>query len=244
MAAVDIGAQLKGLMELQVVDKQLYDLRRQRQAKPVQIASLNAARQAEQQQVTLLEQSLKALQVRRGGMEGDLSAKEAAVKKLQGQLYQVKTNKEYTVLQHEIAGAKADNSVLEEEILKLMERIDQQKAAIADAKTALEGKAAQVRAAVAAVEQEIAALDEAIAGRQSQRQTLAPHVDRTILAQYERVMAKKEGVGLVPIRGEVCGGCHMNIPPQQINEVRLQERLIACESCARLLYAPHDAAAA
>lgn len=244
MAAIDVGEQLRTLVELQVVDKQLYELRRQRQAKPAQIEQLKAAHQAETQQGKALEEQVKALQVKRGGMEGDLAAKEANVKKLQMQLYQVKTNREYSALQREIEGIKADNSVLEEEILKVMEQVDQKKAELAAMMEALKAKEGQMRQAVSVAEREIADVDAAIAKLQADRQVIAPRVDPQVLGQYERVMERKEGLGLVPVQvqREACGGCHMNIPPQTINEIRLKEQLIRCESCTRLLYYPEDPA--
>lgn len=242
MPTVDIGEQLKALIELQAVDQQLYDLRRQRQAKPVQIEQLKAAQLAERQRVKAAEEQAKTLQVTRAHMEGDLAAKEGAVKKLQMQLYQVKTNKEYTALQHEIAGLKADNSVLEEEILKVMEQVDQRKAATAAAGEALKAQEARTATVIATVEREMADLDAAIAKLQEARRAIAPRVDPKVLARYERIVEKKDGLGLVPlhVEREACGGCHMNVPPQTINEIRLKERLIACESCARLLYYPED----
>jgi len=245
MTAIEIGEQLKVLIELQTVDRQLYDLRRQREQKPVQIERLTAAHATEARQVTALEEQLKALQVKRGSMEGDLAAKEASVKKLQMQLYQIRTNKEYTALQHEIEGAKADNSVLEEEILKVMEQVDQQKVVLVTAKETLKGKGAELREATVVVEREIVELDAAIAHLQDQRGAVAPRVDPQLLGRYERILEKKNGVGLVPVHVQrhACGGCHMNLPPQTINEIRLKERLIACESCARLLYYPEDDAA-
>jgi len=246
MTAVEIGEQQKALIELQMVDHQLYQLKRQRATRPIQIEQLKAAFHAETKQVTALEDQAKVLQVRRNGMEGDLAAKEASVKKLQGQLYAVKTNREYTILQHEIAGAKADNSVLEEAILKVMDQVDQQKAVVASAKEALKGREAQHREAVVVIEREMATLDAAIVQLTEQRKVITPRVDPKLLAQYERILEKKDGLGLVPVRvqQEACGGCHMNIPPQTINEIRLKERWITCGSCARLLYYPEDPVAA
>lgn len=243
MAPVDIHEQLKALIELQTVDKQLYDLMRQRQAKPAQIERLNADHQHETQRVKECEAQLKALQLKRSSMEGDLAAKEGQVKKLQMQLYQVKTNKDYSVLQREIESVKADNSVLEEEILKVMEQVDQQKAAMATVAETLKGQETQMRTAVAEVEREMADLDAAITRLQTTRQAFTPRVDAKVLARYERILDKKEGLGLVPVKvqQEACSGCHMNLPPQTINEIRLKERLIVCESCARLLYYPEDA---
>ncbi len=242
MAAVDIHEQLKTLIELQAIDKQLYDVRRAREAKPVRIAQLRAAHEAQTQQVKAAEAELKTLQLKRAGMEGDLAAKEGGVKKLQMQLYQVKTNRDYTTLQHEIAGVKADNSVLEEEILTVMEKLDQQQSVVAAARETLKAEAAKLQQAIAVIEREMGELDASIATFQTQRQVMTPRVDPKTLSRYERILDKKEGLGLVPVnvRQEACAGCHMNIPPQTINEIRLKERLIACESCARLLYYPED----
>ena len=68
MAPVDIHEQLKALIELQTVDKQLYDLMRQRRAKPAQIERLNADHQHETQRVKECEAQLKALQLKRSSM--------------------------------------------------------------------------------------------------------------------------------------------------------------------------------
>ena len=66
-----------------------------------------------------------------------METREKEIKKYQTQLYQIKTNKEYMSLQKEIEGLKADNSVLEDDILESMERIDKLKAEIAEEKERL-----------------------------------------------------------------------------------------------------------
>ena len=109
-----------------------------------------------------------------------------------------------------------------------MEQVDQQKAAIAAVSETLKGQETHMRSAVAAVEREIAELDAALTDLWTRRQMILPRVEAKILARYERILEKKEGLGLVPVevRQEACGGCHLNVPPQTINEIRLKERLI------------------
>ena len=46
----------------------------------------------------------------------------------------------------------------------------------------------------------------------------------------------KEGLAMVPVRQNACGGCHLNLPPQVINEIQMKTELVFCESCARILY--------
>jgi len=45
-------------------------------------------------------------------------------------------------------------------------------------------------------------------------------------------------LALVPVEGTSCGGCHRVFPPQVINEVQIQDKVVRCEFCARLLYWP------
>jgi len=55
-------------------------------------------------------------------------------------------------------------------------------------------------------------------------------------ATYERVLASREGLALVPLVNDSCGGCHMVQPPQVVNEVSLKATLVTCENCNRILY--------
>jgi predicted nucleic acid-binding Zn-ribbon protein len=61
-------------------------------------------------------------------------------------------------------------------------------------------------------------------------------VDREYLSKYERILHSKDGLAMVNVEHDSCGGCNINLPPQVINEIRMKEELIFCQSCARILY--------
>ena len=236
MAAVSILDQLKILVELQGLDAQIYQLRRDLDSKPAQAARLKGEQQQAAQQVQGLEARYKGLEVKRNQMEMELGEKESQVRKYQGQLSQVKTNKEYSAMQKEIDGLKADKSVQEEEILKLMEQVEQVKSQLASERENLKTKEAALNTTLAQIDQESQKIQASLDQLQSVRATLVPNVDSQILKRYERILANKEGLALVPVSGEACKGCHMVLPPQVINEIQMATRLITCESCARILY--------
>ena len=236
MTTVSIADQLKVLMELQVIDSQIYQLQRELTSSPMEETRLKAEHQQVVDGLKRMENQYKALEVKRNQMEVDLEEKENQIKKLQGQLFQLKTNKEYSAMQKEIEGLKADKSVLEEEILKFMEETDQIKGRLATEREMIQSKESHLKAALAKLDEEKQKVQASIQQLQETRRTLAPKVDSQILARYERILAAKEGLALVPVRGEACGGCHMVLPPQMINEIHLATRLIPCESCARILY--------
>lgn len=236
MTTVSIADQLKILVELQKLDGQIYGFRRELNAQPAEIARLKEDHLRKTQGVQTIVSRYQSLEVKRNQLETDLGQKEQQTKKLQIQMYQVKTNKEYSAFQLEIAGLKADQSVLEEEILKLMEEIDRAKSQMASEREGLKTEEAALNNRVAVIGQESEKIKAEMERMRAQRGQLAPKVDPRILRQYERVLERREGSALVPVRGNACSGCNMILPPQVINEVQISARLIPCESCARILY--------
>ena len=236
MSTFAIADQLRALIELQKLDGEIHHLRRELRAKPEETARLKQEHQTRSKILQEAESRSKASEVKRNQMETELGQKEEQIKKLQGQLFQVKTNKEYSALQKEIEGFKADRSVLEEEILKRMEEVDQTKSRVAAEKQLLKAEEEKLNVRLKEIEGESRQIEARIQELQQQRGAVTPRVDPPVLAQYERILERRDGMALVPVRGNACGGCFMGLPPQLINEVQLSTRLVPCESCARILY--------
>ena len=240
MTTVSIADQLKVLLELQELDSKIYRLKQELSEKPAATALLKANQEQASHAVQTAETDYKVFEVKRNQMEMDLSKKESEIQKLQGQLFQVKTNKEYSALQKEIEGFKADKSVLEEEVLKLLEDVDQAKERLAGLRETLKTKQTALAEESARLEEEAKKIRISIEQFQAGRSQLIPKVDPQILARYERILENKNGRAMVPVKSNACGGCFMLLPPQLINEVHLASRLVTCESCARILYIEPD----
>ena len=228
--------QLDLLKQLQRIDGELFQLRRHQQEKPRELEQATARLAAQDAKGKAAEERLKTLQLAQKEKEMELQTREANVKKLQGQLFQVKTNKEYTVLQREIDSFKADNSLLEEEILKTLDAVDQATKERAREQAVLVEEQRRLQAERQRIEQELAAISEQIAHLERDRHTLVPDVPPHTLEAYERVLDMREGLALVPLVNESCGGCHRRLPPQVVNEVYLKAKLVSCENCNRILY--------
>ena len=228
--------QLELLKQLQTIDGEIFRLRRQEQEKPRELEQLETQVAAQEAKVKAAEARLKSLQLGQKEKDVELQTREGQVKRLQGQLFQVKTNKEYTAMQHEIDSLKADNSLLEEEILKLLDAIDQAATVRQQEQQRLTQAQAHLHAERERIERELSELREKIAELERSRQSLTPDVPPTALAAYERVLALRDGLALVPLVNDACGGCHRRLPPQVINEVYLKAKLVSCEHCNRILY--------
>ena len=228
--------QLDLLKQLQTVDAELFRLRRQRAEKPLELQRIEQEVSTQAARLKAVEDKHKALQLAQKEKEGELQTREANARKLQGQLLQVKTNKEYSAMQREIDSLKADNSLLEEAILKTFDAIDQamkerqaEQQRFAQEQERLKGERQRIEKDIAVIAEQIAQLERTRGG-------LTPNVPPETLHVYDRVLKIREGIALVPFVKDACGGCHRRLPPQVLNEVLLKAKLVTCESCNRILY--------
>ena len=232
--------QVRHLVSLQQIDTQIYQIRKELQEKPALLQKLKEDFESQKEHLKELEDGHKGVLLKRKGQEVELQAKEDAVAKANAQLSQIKTNKEYTAKITEIENMKADKSLIEEKILLFYDEADQAKAAIDKEKEVVADKEKEYNATKQDVENEIKALNEKLKDLQAQRAQITPPIDKIILERYEKILANKEGMAIVPVQGDVCGGCYMNVPAQVINEMKMHEKMIFCELCARILYLEED----
>ncbi|MBI2093818.1 MAG: hypothetical protein HYT88_03750 [Candidatus Omnitrophica bacterium] len=224
------------LRQLQTLDAQLYRLRREKQQKPVELEQVKSEVASQEAESKSVESKFKDLQLAQKEDELDLESREANIRKLQSQLFQLKTNKEYTAMQHEIDSLKADKSLLEEAILRRFDATDQvakERQLQTQRLTAAQQKLEKERVRL---NQELELLNQKIAEIEEQRKTLTPAIQPELLTIYEKILVLRDGLALVPLLQDSCGGCHRRMPPQVVNEVFLKTKVVMCESCNRILY--------
>lgn len=187
-----------------------------------------------------LEEDRQKKQLKQKEKEGELGTKEENIKKSNSHLGQLKTNKDYQMKLAEIEALKADKSVIEEEILKLMDEIDTAKIEIEKEKSLLgteEKVFAEKKNVITNRGKEI---ENSLKDLEGKRKILCDSVDKKILARYEHILHGKEGLAIVKVENNSCQGCFMHVPHQVINEIKMHENIITCEICARILYLEED----
>lgn len=232
--------QIKLLIELQKLDSQIYKLRRELANQPVLISNLEEEFKQKEVMLKKAEEDLKTLTMKRKEQEIELETKEGGIKKLQVQLYQIKTNKEYQAMEKEIASQKADVSIIEEGIIKILDQIDGCMKEIVKQKEQLSVQRQEFTEEKAKIDLKTKEIETALQGFDSDRAGLVQKIDKDFLAKYDRILNSKNGVAMVPVQKDACGGCNINLPPQVINEIRMKQELIFCGSCARILYIEED----
>lgn len=233
---IDVVQQIVQLVQLQDIDSQIYRLYAEKETKPEEIKQLKDSLNQKQSTLKETESSLKSLQAKRKEKEIELGTKETEVKKLQVQLYQLKTNKEYTTMLHEIEGHQADNSILEDEILRLMDEIDAVEAKMRQEKKVFEEESKRIDAEINKIEDRVEEIEKTLTELKKKREKLTPTISPQLFKNYEKILEGREGLALVEVINDACGGCYMYLPPQIINEIKMREHIVYCESCQRMLY--------
>lgn len=236
MSTINLKAEINSLVQLQKIDSEIYALKDEKKAKPEETKAIEASFEEKKKNLAALEKTSLDLQKQKKDKELELGTKEENTKKLQTQLYSLKTNKEYQAMLQQIEDSKADASVIEDKILEFLEKMDKIKSEVDQEKKKLQEEEKIFNSQKEKVETRVKEIDARLAQLEAERKRLTPEVDPKILAQYERILANRDGLAIVAANNNSCQGCNMFVPPQVINLIKMYERIITCEICNRILY--------
>jgi predicted nucleic acid-binding Zn-ribbon protein len=226
---------LEKLVELQRLESDLKRLETQIARVPEQKAELEAKLGEERAILDRLREDLAASQKTKRQLEADLQDLEVKRSKYKGQLMDVKTNKEYTAMLHEIEGAEREIRAREDLILVEMEKAEELGAGIKQAERHF--KAAEERHKT-----DLKGLDETTAEVESKATTLRRARDELVTTipsdafELFQRLAGRRGVAVAEARDEMCQLCHMKLRPQMWLELRRNEAITQCPQCSRILY--------
>jgi predicted nucleic acid-binding Zn-ribbon protein len=209
------------------------------QAELAEIPRLRAERDAgldaERHRLDAAREALTGSQKNRRQKESELADLETRRSRYKGQLMEVKTNKEYQAMLHEIEGVEREIRSREDEILQEMESAETLQAE-AKAEELVFKQAEQAhRADVQNLDARAAELQVQVARLGGERDTIAASLSGDILELFQRV-AKLRGAGVAEARDEMCQQCHMKLRPQIFVDIKRNETIIQCPSCNRILY--------
>lgn len=228
------------LIVLQKIDKEIYDLKVLKAKIPEDIQELTQEFELKKATLKNLEDHKQKLQIKQKEKEVSLGSIEETIKKIHSQLGALKTNKEYQAKLTEIETLKADKSIIEEEILRSMDEIEEAKKNVEQEKSEVAKEEKGFQAKKNELDEKTKVVEQRIGKLESERSVLKPCVDKTLLDRYEYVLQARSGVALVPVKDNSCQGCFLKVPHQVVNEIKMHDKLISCESCARILYLEED----
>jgi predicted nucleic acid-binding Zn-ribbon protein len=231
-----LNSDLQHLIHLQELDLSAERLRRRIADIPGAQDALDTRVAAAAAAASTLREQISANQAARRDIEKDLATVQARLSKYKDQLMEVKTNKEYQAMQHEIAAAEQNVRAQEDRLLERMVEADTLAAELKRADAALkveQAEVARLRSELDLERREVEGhLNQAIA----ERARVAGQLTAPTLALFDHVARHRRGIALSEARDGHCTQCHVRLRPQVFNDVRRNDGLIQCESCSRILY--------
>lgn len=156
------------------------------------------------------------------------------------------SGKDLMGLQHELETLTARQRDLEDVELEVMERREVDGDRLASVEQQLAAAREQLTEAVAA--RDVALADIVAEGRRvtAERTQAVSGVDAGLVALYEKIRPTRSGVGAAKLEGGRCGGCHLDIPPSDLAQLRAApaDEVIRCEECGRILIRESEATTA
>jgi predicted nucleic acid-binding Zn-ribbon protein len=149
------------------------------------------------------------------------------------------SNREYQALLEQIAAAEMAGSVLSDEILEGLERIDQLTAQVKEAEKNVSAGKHELEKARQTVDQSAVTIRTELTGLEAELAQAEAGLPPDFKADYQRIVRSKGADSLAVVDDGVCTGCGQQITLNMQNQLKLST-LIFCKSCGRLLYLPGE----
>ncbi|MBP7934301.1 MAG: hypothetical protein KA354_06600 [Phycisphaerae bacterium] len=238
-----MGATLDALLRLQTIENQLRNLNEKILSKRRSVEVCRKRVSKLEQQIAETHQSIKQAQAGADRFELDRKAKEEHIQKLKEALNRTKSNKEYAALLTQLNMEKADSLKIEDQVLAVMGRVDEERKKERDFKARLEKEHAQVAELTRVAAANEAELAAEVKELESQRAEAAALVPLGVLQIFEKTCEKHDGEAMAllhkthPKRAEfVCNGCNMSIPLEIVNALQSGDKVYQCQTCSRILF--------
>ncbi|MBT4217896.1 MAG: hypothetical protein HOE25_04915 [Flavobacteriales bacterium] len=234
--SISVEEKLKALYDLQCVDSEIDQLRVVRGELPVEIQDL-------EDEIAKLETRLEKFEEEKSILKADQKAKKVAIKnseelivRYKKQLENIKNNREFTSLTKELEFQELEIQLSDKRTNEIKAKVLMKDEVIASTtedlnenKEDLEGKKSELAEITAETEKEEKALIKK--SKSSQKK-----IDDRLLSSYERIRGSvRNGLALVSVDRDACGGCFNKIPPQRQLDIKLHKKIIVCEHCGRIL---------
>ena len=171
--------------------------------------------------------------------KGEIENARASVERYKTQLNDVKNNREYDTLSKEIEFQSLEIELCNKKIKEASFRIEEKKSELAQSQEVIDDR----RQALDAKKSE---LDEIMEETRAEEEKLKAKVkdleskiDPRLLTSFKRIRKNaRNGLGIVYVQRDACGGCFNKIPPQRQLDIKMHKKVIVCEYCGRILIDP------
>lgn len=223
------------LRELHKLHQQLREVQSSLDRGPRLLKARQQATQQKQAELDAHKQKHKSLKMAADQKSLQLKTNEAKISDLKSKLNQASSNKEYEILKNQIAADSMANSVLEDEILNSLEKVDE-----AQGETGkIDKELATAKSDEARVAQEVAAAAPGLQKQIAECQAAIAESERTLPGDisliYRRLIQAHGSDAFAEVEGTNCTACYVSVPAQQLMILKTGQ-IVICKTCGKLQY--------
>jgi predicted nucleic acid-binding Zn-ribbon protein len=231
-----IEEKLRALYSLQLVDSEIDKIRTLRGELPLEVQDLEDEVEGLETRVTNLKSETSELEKAIVSKNNEITASQALIKKYEEQQNNVRNNREYDSLSKEIEFQTLEIELCNKKIREFTVLVEEKKEVMDEAlktlderKHDLESKKSELDDITRDTRKEEEQLEE----KSTELQT---RIEERLLTAYKRIRSNaRNGLAVVSVQRDACGGCFNQIPPQRQLDIRSRKKIIVCEYCGRIL---------
>jgi len=231
-----LSTQIEVLATLQQVDQSLRAKTLAVAEGEGRVAGLEEAVRGQTAAATAARTQVGELAARQADLESRLAAAEAKMKDRRMRITRIRNDKELGLARREVDLLKEEIGTLEADLVAVMEEAEAATAKLQGLDSELTRLTAERDAEAAALRETLGRLGSEIERERAARTKLIEGVDGELRRKYEMIFSRRGGLAVVEVRGGICQGCRMRVPPQLYNEIQRNEHVILCPSCQRMLF--------
>ncbi len=231
-----VRKKLIALYTLQSIDTQIDKIRIVRGELPLEVQDLEDEIEGLATRVSKFNHDLKELEMEITAKKISIKDGLELIKKYEAQQMNVRNNREYDSLSKEIEFQSLEAQLCEKKIKELTATMEIKQASVAEVQAELDERGKDLEA-------KKSELNDIVAETQKEEESLVEkstkqksNIPERLLNAYERIRENaRNGLAVVVVERDACGGCFNKIPPQRHLDIRLHKKIIVCEYCGRVL---------
>jgi uncharacterized protein len=235
-AEIPVEDRLRALYSLQLVDSEIDKIKTLRGELPLEVQDLEDDIAGLETRLGNLKDEVAALEKNVQKKHNEITDSEALIKKYEEQQKNVRNNREFDSLSKEIEYQNLEIELYNKKIKEYTVQIEEKKVLIKESEGTLDERKTDL-------ETKKSELDEIIMDTQKEEEGLYKKLDKVqnlieerLLTAYKRIRSNaRNGLAVVPVQRDACGGCFNQIPPQRQLDIKSRKKIIVCEYCGRIL---------
>ena len=233
---ITVEEKLRALYEMQLVDSEVDKIKTLRGELPLEVQDLEDEIAGLETRVNNLDLEIKNLEKAIAGKNTEITNAKALIKKYEDQQNNVRNNREFDSLSKEIEFQKLEIELCEKRIREFNVAEKEKKELIEESKAKLDDRMVDLKNKKSELEDITSETKKEEDELKNKSKNIEKLIEERLLTAYNRIRKNaRNGLAVVTIERDACGGCFNNIPPQRQLDIKSRKKIIVCEYCGRIL---------